>query len=182
MALVLNGSGTIAGLSAGGLPDGSVTADDIGSLPAGSVLQVVYGSSNTSSSTTTAGSGGELTAVSASITPSSSSNKVLLIGRIPTRIEAVSSGDIWTSAYIYRGATAISPVPAKNHEIGHSWGGSVSNADPRFVYFIQTLDSPSTTSATTYSIKLQLYSATGILQVNEGGYFYSTITLMEIAA
>jgi hypothetical protein len=31
MALVLNGSGSITGLSAGGLPDGSVTADDIAS-------------------------------------------------------------------------------------------------------------------------------------------------------
>jgi hypothetical protein len=29
MALVLNGSGSITGLSAGGLPDGSVTADDL---------------------------------------------------------------------------------------------------------------------------------------------------------
>jgi hypothetical protein len=31
MSLVLNGSGSITGLSAGGLPDGSVTADDIAS-------------------------------------------------------------------------------------------------------------------------------------------------------
>ena len=63
MAITINGSGTITGISAGGLPDGSVTAADLAdtyltgvtssNLPSGSVLQVqealVNGAANTSS-------------------------------------------------------------------------------------------------------------------------------------
>jgi hypothetical protein len=96
MSLVLNGNGTIQNLVAGGLPDGSVTADDIAStldlsgktvtLPAGTggkVLQVIHASDTTSQSSSpgawnwvTLGSWG------ASITLSSSSNKVLVLGNI----------------------------------------------------------------------------------------------------
>ena len=48
MAITINGSGTITGISAGGLPDGVITSADLASgaitaagLPAGSILQVV---------------------------------------------------------------------------------------------------------------------------------------------
>ena len=60
MAITINGSGTIQGISAGGLPDGSVTADDIASisasvLPSDSILQIVearYDNQATSTTTT----------------------------------------------------------------------------------------------------------------------------------
>ena len=72
MAITINGSGTITGVSAGGLPDGSVDADtlastldisgktvtlpsDVGGITTGKVLQVVedvYSGSHTATTST----------------------------------------------------------------------------------------------------------------------------------
>ena len=94
MAITINGSGTITGVSAGGLPDNCITADDLATtldlsgntitLPSGTggkVLQVVQGSTNTgaSNSTTTYIDAG----LSASITPSSTSNNILIFIDMP---------------------------------------------------------------------------------------------------
>jgi len=92
MALVLNGDGNITGLVAGGLPDGSVTADDIAStldlsgktvtLPAGTggkVLQVatwqtIIGSNFSTSSNSFVDPG----FASLDITPVASNSKILV--------------------------------------------------------------------------------------------------------
>ena len=90
MSLVLNGNGTIQNLVAGGLPDGSVTADDIASLPAGSVLQVVHQEGNTS---TTVSDGTGYCGWTASITLSSASNKILVLAQIPIFTSRTNGGD-----------------------------------------------------------------------------------------
>ena len=61
MAITINGTGSITGLTAGGLPDGSVVASDLapgaittGALPAGSILQMVMVETSTPSAPTTA--------------------------------------------------------------------------------------------------------------------------------
>ena len=41
MPIAINGSGSITGITAGGLPDGCVTADDLASGVGGKILQVV---------------------------------------------------------------------------------------------------------------------------------------------
>ena len=41
MPVTINGNGTITGISAGGLPDGCITADDLASGAGGKLLQVV---------------------------------------------------------------------------------------------------------------------------------------------
>ena len=106
MAIVINGSGTVTGISVGGLPDGIVDAgtlatnsvdsaelidgsidtahiatDQITSaiLPAGSVLQVVSGTPRASSSTTTTSASWVDAGVSVAITPSSTSSKILVL-------------------------------------------------------------------------------------------------------
>ena len=40
MPIVLNGSGTVTGISAGGLPDGIIQAADLASGVGGNILQV----------------------------------------------------------------------------------------------------------------------------------------------
>jgi len=85
MPITINGSGTVTGINAGGLPDGVITTDDIAASAitrtkmgyAGAILQVVQATYSTevgSSSATYADTG-----LTASITPSSSSNKVLVM-------------------------------------------------------------------------------------------------------
>lgn len=83
MALVLDGSGSITGLSAGGLPDGSVTASDLAAglaLPSPSTSGNVLtsnGSAWTSSTPASPAGGATNTGLSSSnITLTSSSNKI----------------------------------------------------------------------------------------------------------
>jgi hypothetical protein len=178
MALVLNGSGSITGLSAGGLPDGSVTADDIASLPAGSVLQVVQGTYGTSSSTTSTSF--TTTNLTASITPSNASNKVLVLVSLPAWTDTLGS---YNARYtIFRGTTS-------GTNLGNSLAGlgmiSVFSGATGYTTFstvaMNYLDSPNTTSS-------QLYTVAARSEGNSstaawcGGSATATITLMEIAA
>ena len=145
----------------------------------GTILQVVFGSGNSPQTTSTGGV--ELTGVTANITPSSISSKILIIARMPIRfIKQGSNAAGWASPKLYRDSTLISPAPAVNHEIGINFGDA-NWGDFRLTNVIQSLDSPSTTSQITYSSRMTLYDAQSTLQVNEASAFYSTITLMEVA-
>jgi hypothetical protein len=171
MALVLNGSGSITGLSAGGLPDGSVTADDIASLPAGSVIQVVQGTlaptlvqtSSTSFVTST---------LSASITPSSSSNKILVMCSGGAPYTEANGRSLWLT--IYRNSTNLGN---STYGFGRYYADVSSVMTPMSMTY---LDSPATTSSTTYAVYFRSSGAT--VQFSNIDRGTSTITLMEIAA
>ena len=47
MPIAINGSGTVTGISAGGLPDGIIQAADLASGVGGKVLQYVVGTTTT---------------------------------------------------------------------------------------------------------------------------------------
>jgi hypothetical protein len=174
MALVLNGSGSITGLSAGGLPDGSVTADDIASLPAGSVLQVVQGTSSVEAYSTS--SSWSDTGLTATITPSSASNTILIIvSQNGLYKESTNTG---VMLQLLRDATPIlifgSWVGYTNTTTNNTPGSSCAS-------YIHT---PSTTSAVTYKTQFASSASTsGVsVQTTLGGVrAASTITLMEIA-
>ena len=191
MALVLNGSGSITGLSAGGLPDGSVTADDIAStldlsgktvtLPSGTggkVLQVVQ-AVKTDTTSTTSTSFGDITGLSVSITPSSASNKILIqltLGGIGNPSNAVIFN-------LVRGATTIAQPDSGTAKgtLNIFPGGGVGIWNSAITW----LDSPSTTSATTYKVQWRVDASTGYLNRHTANVNYnsvSSITLMEIAA
>jgi hypothetical protein len=145
----------------------------------GKILQVVSTTVTTfTSSTSTA----DITVgLTATITPTSASNKILVMYSLQG-----GTSDSY-NATIYRGATAIC--------IGTS-GGSLRNSTSSFVVssagsgFISTqsqqfLDSPATTSATTYDIKCNTNGGTFYVNRRPSGTDFnstSTVTLMEIAA
>ena len=138
-------------------------------LPAGSVLQVVQATtiSLASASNTTFVS----TNLSATITPSSTSSKILIIGQHGSaRINGSSNG---IKLRLMRGGTfLLHPV----YEFLYSTVG-IDGAIP-FHY----LDSPSTTSATTYLTEFALLtgaSSTGQINPNS---VPAVIILMEISA
>ena len=191
MALVLNGDGNITGLSAGGLPDGSVTADDIAStldlsgktvtLPAGGtgygkVLQVVSTSGNNLETSTTSSSF-VTTNISASITPSSTSSKILI--RVMTQLtNTTAGGEAWITLY-RNGTTNL--AGGSNETFGLYRDAKSGTANYIGIQAaIEYLDSPSTTSSTTYTVYLKK-DGTGTAFVAFNG-FTTTITLMEIAA
>jgi hypothetical protein len=145
-----------------------VTGATVTGLSAGKVLQVVQGTHASAVSTT--GTTYVTTGLSASITPSSTSNKVLVTGYINT---FYSYGGAPTGAYIalYRGGSAI-VAPA-------GWLYSASTTGISVSMPFNYLDSPSSTSSLTYEIYMKRHSGTTVY-AQDGGPSY--ITLMEIEA
>ena len=86
MAIAINGTGTITGISVGGLNDsiitsselvnGAVTAAKIDSLPAGSILQVAKNQKLDVASATTTSAWTSFTGCTVTITPTDSGNRV----------------------------------------------------------------------------------------------------------
>ena len=145
-------------------------------LPAGTVLQVVRASTSTSTSSTSA-SFTDATNLAATITPSSATNKILVLCDISVYIQAdnVTQGGV----QIVRGSTAV-----YTDTLAYRWSVNANVALGSHIAF-NYLDSPATTSATTYKIQIQRTSSTGTsypMQVNAGGANISNITLLEIAA
>tara|TARA_R100000353_G_scaffold160105_1_gene119707 strand:- start:2299 stop:2970 length:672 start_codon:yes stop_codon:yes gene_type:complete len=168
------------------------TSIDLGAsetITAGKVLQVLQ-AVKTDTFSTTSGSKVDVTGLSVAITPSSSSNKVLITARL-------NIGLVRTAPYLYpifllRGSTEICIHDSASNRTRATTGGQwpCTSSDPTVDYSIEFLDSPSTTSATTY--KIQIFSESGgTAYVNRGneadgdsaitGRFTSVITAMEIA-
>jgi len=138
----------------------------------GHVVQVV------SSSTTTQvinNSATEVsTGISASITPTSASNKIMVIVS-STLLYGTNAGHLGVLFNLKRGGTTIATAETKDNT-----NAIVQLAKPISIDF---LDSPATTSATTYEVFFQeVYSSSryGDTAINYNGRTGS-ITLMEIA-
>ena len=143
-----------------------------GALPAGSVLQVV--SATTTTNVTTA-AGPVDTTLTASITPRSASNKILVI--VAQQLLISGGGpDSGVLVNILRGATIINAAVDFNAYINAT---GVANAEIIFNLPMQYLDSPATTSSTTYKTQIKATSG-GSIQA-QWNLNPSTITLMEIA-
>ena len=177
MAITINGTGTITGLSAGGLPDGSVTAADLATtldlssntvtLPSGTggkILQVQYASHKTTASTSCANNTRVvLTTFGVTITPSSTSSKIIVSMQLtgswsasncPHEGASSLSRRIGGTDYIF-GLDDVSDYTAPSNRnlglstaqvsIGNNTGTNIHS------YIISNFqDSPSTTSAITY--------------------------------
>ena len=156
------------------IQDGTIVNADIASsaaiagsklvMPTGSVLQVVSASGGgvvISSSNSFVDTG-----LSAAITPSATSSKILVL--VDQNLTSGAAGN-WTGYGLYRGSSSI-----KGTSYIQRNGGSHMSEQLGYNY----LDSPSTTSATTY--KTMFKATTGTAQVNDNSA-PSTITLMEIA-
>ena len=146
-----------------------LTSANLGSnLPAGSVLQVVQGSTTTAVMTnnTTASD----TSLSASITPSSASNKILVI---VTQNYYIQGGNPNSGAILLlRGSTTIGTTG--DYPIWTTAGTNIGG-----IYTINYLDSPATTSSVTYKTRQKLRDGSEMFTQRDNATA-STITLMEI--
>ncbi len=144
-------------------------------LPTGSVLQVVS-TTKTDTFSTASTSFIDITGFNVSITPTSSSSKILIVGTLTS--SAGLQGSISGYAQLVRNSTAV----------GNGSGGLGTNnsADAAFTtsWPFVYLDSPATTSATTYKIQVRGDGATFYINTpsNRTVVGASTITVMEIAA
>jgi hypothetical protein len=151
------------------------------SLPTGSVLQVVYANINTDIGISYTGTY-VTTGLTLSITPTSATSKILIIAGQNVYNLNGGSNDTSLSFQIFRNAGAVytssnGPDGAGFYTFGSSQ--TTNNLRLKNVIPLQYLDSPATTSATTYTIYGRLGITGNTCSFNWGG---STITLMEIAA
>ena len=130
----------------------------------GTVLQIVTGTTTTQTST---GSGTYSDAgLSASITPKSTSSKVLVFAQL----NWYNSSTNKVTFNLVRGSTQINET--------NPLGGDANNLDGG--HFLTFLDSPATTSATTY--KVQFKTNAGASYLRASAVAICTIYLIEVAA
>jgi hypothetical protein len=144
----------------------------------GKVLQVVSGTYATQ--TTIATTTFTDTGLTLSITPTLSSSKVLVIAS-QTFYAGRDSGQAGGNLRLVRGATTVYTAGGTGGNEAFYVGTSASNPRIAGLCAINYLDSPATTSSTTYKIQIRSYESTSNADVTcQAGTATSTITLLEI--
>ena len=167
------------------------TAADLGINVTGSVLQVVQGSSTATQILASASF--TSTAISASITPLSSSNKILVFSTIACDGSA-GGGSEGVYFRLYRNGSHVSASAgadeSNRYGIFIGLAGFAGDDNGLTTLSQQHLDSPSSTSALTYTIYGRTYNGSYPGYINRSSADLnqtftprgiSTITLMEIA-
>ena len=144
-----------------GITDGTIAAADLATGVGGKLLQVVS-TTKTDTTSTTSSTFSDITGLSVSITPSSTSSKIIIIVSM--------FGVFWQTGYngcilsLLRNSTAIgggTSAGSRSSVIGTQGMTQQSvgvKLDAGVQYHVTYIDSPSTTSATTY--KMQFWQDT----------------------
>lgn len=171
MAIVIDGTGTISGVSATGISSAQTVATS--SLPTGTVKQVinsVFNSSFSTSSTSWVDTG-----FSATITPTSATSKILIL---------FNSGGLTRPAVASECPRLQIVKGASTYVYG---GGNIYYTTSSFDYsdwylFLNWVDSPATASSITYKIQMQTRLGNTCVMNNSYGGQQASIQLLEIAA
>jgi len=203
MPVTINGNGTITGISAGGLPDGCITADDLASGAGGKILQVVSTNVDSTSSIAlgTQYSYYEITPITTTITTTAANSKILVsagIGgeanhedyNLAFRCGRVIGGSL---SIIFKGADASSRTTAL--AMGNTgYFADDQNSTTAYNSFANMLDSPSQAAGTAITYKFFVSSLGGnsatyylnrtVSDANDASKerLFSYLTLMEVSA
>ena len=153
-ALVTNGSGVLSFAAVG--------------ASAGQVIQVLSATDTTTRSTTSTSYVTASNTLSVSITPSSASNKILILASSSINIDGGQTA-FWT---IFRDSTNIGPT----NGFAFAYEASTGSNNNMGINF---LDSPNTTSAITYQIYFKSNYSGSTAQLN-GNTTRGVITCLEI--
>jgi len=181
--LTLGASGDTISIPAGVTIANSGTATGFGG---GKVLQVLQATKTDSETTTTAG-WDDVTGLSIAITPSAVTSKVLVMTNVLC-VGTVGAAGAWTN--IVRDSTQIAMATSAGSRVAASAFGYAPDTGDTRHHSTVWLDSPATTSATTYKVQ---FSANGTntayinrtenaTDSNAYARGVSTITVMEIGA
>ena len=211
MPIAINGSGTVTGISAGGLPDGIVDADmlaanavttgKLASGVGGKILQVKQAiKTDVFSTTANSGSPFDITGLSVTITPTSNTSKILVFADVGGHVHnsqggaflihrAISSG---SSGELATGRADGDGNRRTSHFTGTLYTGDGGGAlDITLTANCNILDSPATTSAVTYKVQMQKSSSNDLYCINrtesddnisDESRTVSQIMVMEVAA
>ena len=168
--------------------DGAITSAKLGSGVGGKILQVKSATKTDTQSSTTQ-TYADVSDMSISITPSSTSSKILAFGYCSV---AWDSANAKVGIKLVRDTTNIligDSAGSRQRVTGFLYLGTACNSV--FPLTFNYLDSPSTTSATTYKIQFARLDGAGTVYVNRSfvdtdngtfGRSTSTITVMEVSA
>jgi len=178
----------VAGTNTITLPASTGTVLTTGSPQSGGVIQVVSTSLTTSFTASVSSSYTAVTGLTASITPKFSTSQILIL----ITVTLGSDTNYWNS-YITKGGTQLSGSVATSN--GSRAAGTTSFWPPQgygtYSAAMQFLDSPATTSSTTYGLNIGNSYGSATVCVNQSQEDsnssartrgISTITVMEIAA
>jgi|TARA_R100000455_G_C6245398_1_gene103260 hypothetical protein len=198
MPIAINGSGTITGIVAGGLPDGIIQAADLASGVGGKILQTVQ-TTKTDTFSTSSSSYVDVTGVSQAITAVSTTSKILIKISIGF-VSGSHTGNqaVYPQFQIVRNSTAIALGDASGNR-GRCTFSVLTNLHAGYngtSAAFEFLDSPSSSelsSAITYKIQARngYYDADQSFYVNrmdnDDNQLYTartptTIILQEVAA
>ena len=147
-------------------------------MASGSVLQVVSNHITSQHSTSTTGEE-DITDMNVTITPSSTSSKILILVQM-----IVGSGQDTGNHYtLKRGSTAVGvgSTDGSRTQVSFGFDGGNSDSNRATTLSFHHLDSPNTTSATTYKIQGKESDVNANCTVNSGSQ-KSEMILIEVAA
>ncbi|QDP53845.1 MAG: hypothetical protein GOVbin3332_29 [Prokaryotic dsDNA virus sp.] len=147
-------------------------------LPSGSVLQVVSTAPNFTDVSQVGDTSNMDSAISVTITPTSASNKILILGAIEIHLYAVTRVDAYVELHrtIGGSSTTLDYVTIYNLHGSGSYYPYHSDKSP-FMH----LDSPNTTSAVTYSLTFRQGASSGtVYSCTANGLGASNIVAQEI--
>ena len=202
MAIQINGDGTITGISSGGLPAGSVTSATLasgaitsGAMPSGSVLQVLQAVKTDTQSLASSATPVDITGLSITITPASSSSKFYITGKVCLCDQNYTQNIVHLNV---NGSNVGQPVAAGSRISGHTGMGYVSNEDQYAVNNVPVDFLVNASDGNAHTIKIQwsqadtvgndsktIYCNRSLTDENSSGAgsrYISTLTVMEIAA
>tara|TARA_B100000035_G_scaffold111972_1_gene95024 strand:- start:392 stop:886 length:495 start_codon:yes stop_codon:yes gene_type:complete len=145
------------------------TATGLGLDTAGSVLQVKNTTTGVHQLTTNT----RVDIFSLSITPSSTSSKILAVVNLADAGQN-ASGSTYGAAWLMRGSTDLLKFSGQFGYTGNSASNSIGSVSTSY------LDSPSTTSSVTYKVQASNFASTATIEIGASNGI-STFTLMEIA-
>lgn len=177
-------SGTTLDIASGATLD--TTGATVSGLTTGKVLQVVSTFKNDTFSTVNTTTFLDVTGLSATITPSSSSNKILVFFNLNIGPSSIAL------FRLMRDSTEIAPATTSGSHNSGWMSYETGDSNISELCSAQYLDSPATTSAVTYKVQIKNRGSGYTTNVNrtnsdstDSGYGHrgsSGITLMEIGA
>ena len=172
------------------LLDGEITAAKFATGVGGKIIQVLQVVKSDTFSTTAANTWTDITGLTLAITPSASSSKILATWQVNGATAALNYRFQFR---MLRGSTAIGVGDAASSRARTAFNSQTAYSNDVNTTQVNTalyLDSPSTTSATTYKVQVKFQGGSTMLinsigqdtDATEVGRGASSITLMEVSA
>jgi len=169
-----------------GIPSGYTSGQVVQAVPVPSGVLQVVSTAKTDTFTTTSSTFVDVTSLSVTITPTSASNKILIMASVSGNGQ---NGVASLQGQLVRDSTAIAIGDAAGSRTRVSFGNIEDIVSNMLTSSIMFLDSPATTSATTYKIQVRSNVSGQTVVVNRTSNDadtaqitrgISTITVMEV--